>query len=351
MSNVPEAIMMHRPLNARPATIRPAFTLAEMLVVLVIMAVVTTVAVQSLTPVQNQARFEATQRTLTNVNAAIVSSNQSGGGASTVSGFIADVGGPPLSPDGTTSPLAELILNTSGLPLYTTYLAASPDADIAIPCGWRGPYVKPPVGGSALDIIDGWGQSLLTANPPATFFPSSQLTGPLFITSIANAASGMSAVSFALNQYDMQATQITGKLFGLDTTTNLHAQLTATEWTVTLFVPNPYPTGDTTLGIPAASTQPILGIPAKISSSGADVTYSFIFNSASPLSLSSTAPNWPLWVGPRVLRARFGGAAVTGTTYYTPKGTDPGVGAQGAVYVNLSPGASHTLGDILVLKK
>lgn len=334
--------------------IRRGFTLAEMLVVLAIMAILTTVAVQSLTPVQNQARNEATQRTLNNISAAIVSSTQSGGGSSSVSGFVTDVGGPPQSPDGTTSPLAELIFTTTGLPGYATYPAPSPDTDITMLCGWRGPYLKPPVSGNPLDIVDGWGQSLLDGNPPATFFPSSATPWPILVTSTANVTTGSAAASFSLNQYDMQSVQVTGTLYGINSAsgTGQHVPLTASDWTVTLFVPNPYPAGDGSLGIPAATSQPILAIPGKISSSGGyDLSYSFSYNSGSPLSLSAASPNWPLWVGPRILRVRFVGTMAGGTTYYTPTGTSAGVSGQGAAYINLLPGTSHNLGDMLVLKK
>ena len=77
---------------------RRGFTLLEMVVVLGIMAVLALVAVKALEPVADQSRYEATQRTLTNIEEAILGGQdlRQPDGTPIISGFIADVGRPPL---------------------------------------------------------------------------------------------------------------------------------------------------------------------------------------------------------------------------------------------------------------
>lgn len=126
---------------------RRGFTLLEMLVVLTIMAVLTTVAAQSLEPVAQKSRAEATQRTLEAVRAALHSVTHTGGSTS-VAGFVSDLRRLPSS-------LEELYVNTTSSPL------------------WRGPYLLPPV--NAPTLTDAWNRPLRmtfadsTGNAKATF--------------------------------------------------------------------------------------------------------------------------------------------------------------------------------------
>ena len=77
---------------------RTAFTLAEMLVVLVILTVLTLVAVQSLRPVMEQARFDATRDSLETVRKVII--GMPGTGSPTMSKcFVADFGRLPGEAD------------------------------------------------------------------------------------------------------------------------------------------------------------------------------------------------------------------------------------------------------------
>ncbi|WP_254510183.1 type II secretion system protein [Anatilimnocola floriformis] len=137
----------------RQIYLRSAFTLAEMLVVIVILAVLTFVAVEALRPMANQGRFEATRKTLQNVNNAIA-----GNDTAATRGFVADVGRFPASLDelfGTTLP-------TDCVP-YLPRLAPAPYESIVITSGWRGPYLLAPSGSNlaAQAIQDGWGTPLL----------------------------------------------------------------------------------------------------------------------------------------------------------------------------------------------
>lgn len=127
---------------ARPAgRSEPGFTLAEMLIVLTILATLTVIAVQSLAPVASQARVDATRRTMEAVRDAIVSTT-----ATSVSGFVVDVGRPP-------NDLGELV----GWDIANNTIAA------VHPAGYQGPYLLPPLNSvTQTDPLprDGWGQLL-----------------------------------------------------------------------------------------------------------------------------------------------------------------------------------------------
>ena len=148
-------------------------TLLELVVVIAILAVLSTVALRSLTGVASQARFEATQRTLENIQDAILGSpnDHQPDGSRVISGFIADMGRLPqamlaTNSDGTTSlTLNELLLLPVGaLPFDVRPATAAnvssgmADPNVLIPCGWRGPYLRLAVGENV--IADGWGVAL-----------------------------------------------------------------------------------------------------------------------------------------------------------------------------------------------
>ena len=63
-----------RSIACRSFAARIGFTLLEMLVVVTIMAVLTTIAVQSLEPVAQKSRIEATERTLDSMRQSLLSS-------------------------------------------------------------------------------------------------------------------------------------------------------------------------------------------------------------------------------------------------------------------------------------
>jgi type II secretory pathway pseudopilin PulG len=158
------------PARIRPNACRMGLTLAEMLIVLLILSVLTLVAVQSMQPLAEQARYEATRTTLDRTEEAIMGPEgmRQTDGTPILSGFVADVGRLPMIAPGAPPgfELAELWNPTSPLALSFPYgVRAGPasfDGEdfrmIRIPCGWRGPYLQPTAG---LGLRDGWGKPLL----------------------------------------------------------------------------------------------------------------------------------------------------------------------------------------------
>ena len=132
---------------------RRGFTLLELVVVIAVMAVLSTVALRSLTGVASQSRFEATQRTLDQIHEAILGSpyDRQPDGTQISSGFIADVGRPPRTID-------ELISKPADLPWFDVGRSAA-DTDVLVAGGWRGPYIRLPVG--ATNLCDGWATALI----------------------------------------------------------------------------------------------------------------------------------------------------------------------------------------------
>ena len=170
---------------------KQGMTLLELVVVIAILAVLMTVALRSMTGVASQSRFEATQRTLDNIQEAIFgpANDHQPDGSRVISGFVADIGRLPQAvltnnPDGTTSlTLNELLFQPNGaLPfdvrqatgtnLTDTSLA---DPGVSVPCGWHGPYLRLSVGEN--EITDGWGVPLAnTTTPSGTNFLCLTLT-------------------------------------------------------------------------------------------------------------------------------------------------------------------------------
>ena len=140
---------------------RRGFTLLELVVVIAIMAVLSTVALRSMTGVASQSRFEATQRTLEQIHEAILGSvnDRQTDGTPICSGFIADAGRSPRSLD-------ELIHRPDDLPAFD--VGRSPaDSEVVVAGGWRGPYVRLPVG--ATNLCDGWATPFVVTNTASGF--------------------------------------------------------------------------------------------------------------------------------------------------------------------------------------
>lgn len=146
-----------------------AFTLLELLVVLAILAIVTALAVRSLDGVQDQHRYEANRTGFDQLKAAIVGSDDDRGsdGTRTVSGFVADLGRLPRTvtqsiDDEPMLTLAEL-LERGPIPEFAIRRAtgieiadsADEDPQVLVATGWRGPYLRLPLG--AKTLLDGWG--------------------------------------------------------------------------------------------------------------------------------------------------------------------------------------------------
>ncbi len=175
-------------------------TLLELLVVLSILAVLSTVALTSSSGLADQARYEATQRTLENIRDAIIgpANLRDTDGTLLYTGFVADTGRLPRAvaevvDGGTVLTLAELVEQPAGmaayqvLPAITSNCTPSTEADAADPVppagvsadtvrlgvGWRGPYLRLTPGN--LLPRDGWGAELVTPVGVVPGFPNNCL--------------------------------------------------------------------------------------------------------------------------------------------------------------------------------
>lgn len=166
-------------MGSRRSSFRPGFTLVELVAVLLILTILATIALETIEPQVDQARFETTQRTVQNVSEAIFDQSQSSDGRLVMTGFYADVG---RLPQALADPLDPTVLTVRELwdpatvPLYATRLASPDnvstvtdadgdtivaDSKVELTFGWRGPYLRLPVGADGLR--DGW------ANPMVSF--------------------------------------------------------------------------------------------------------------------------------------------------------------------------------------
>jgi len=154
-------------------------TLIELLVVLTILATLATIAITSTTGVANQARYEATQRTLANVHDAILgpANLRDTDGTPLFTGFVADIGRLPnaiatTGSGGTVFTLSEL-LEQSGIQYGYVVRHSPDDPDVQLGTGWRGPYLQLPPGETLLR--DGWGVEFATPNGTVAGYPNAHL--------------------------------------------------------------------------------------------------------------------------------------------------------------------------------
>ncbi len=159
------------------------FTLVELIMVLVILAILATAALNMVEFQVDQTRFETTQQTVDSVRDAILSERKTDSGR-LLSGFFVDMGRLPRSYQEslTTFSARELWDNsptTTNLPSFASVAAAntatvdnvlntadadtdtvSGDSRVTLGMGWQGPYLRMPVG--AAELTDGWGTSLVS---------------------------------------------------------------------------------------------------------------------------------------------------------------------------------------------
>ncbi|MBE2286737.1 MAG: prepilin-type N-terminal cleavage/methylation domain-containing protein [Prosthecobacter sp.] len=180
----------------RPFIPRSGLTLLELLVVLSILAVLSTVALTSSSGIADQARYEATQRTLENIRDAVLGPDnlRDNDGTLLYTGFVADTGRLPRAvaevvDGGTVLTLAELVEQPAGMAAYdvipaiTSNCTPSAEADdldldlssdtVRLGVGWRGPYLRLTPGN--LLPRDGWGAQLVTPVGVVPGFPNNCL--------------------------------------------------------------------------------------------------------------------------------------------------------------------------------
>ncbi|WP_397381882.1 prepilin-type N-terminal cleavage/methylation domain-containing protein [Prosthecobacter sp.] len=180
----------------RPSLHPSGLTLLELLVVLTILVVLSTVAITSTSGVADQARYEATQRTLENIRDAVIgpANLRDTDGTLLYTGFMADTGRLPQAAaevvdGGTVLTLAELVQQPAGmaayqvLPAITSNCTPADEADeedikvnadtVRLGVGWRGPYLRLPPGN--LLPRDGWGAQLVTPAGVVPGFPNDSL--------------------------------------------------------------------------------------------------------------------------------------------------------------------------------
>ncbi|HZZ71269.1 MAG TPA: prepilin-type N-terminal cleavage/methylation domain-containing protein [Pirellulales bacterium] len=301
------------------ASARRALTLLELVVVLAILAALATIAIQATTRVGDQSRFETTQQTLSSIQKAVLGDpNQTTTDASAaLRSFVADVGRPPTS-------LNELAANGNNLLPFSVVLEDS----IAVPTGWRGPYVNLPVGATAFK--DGWGNAFIETTLSAAYPYLATVTSYGSDNTLDGSATTADAytrdlaVSFDPTQY--RGLLIHCSVYSLDTSGNKVPAPASTPVIISYYGPDP-------------ATPAMNGVLRQVLQfTSLDGTFT-IFDSTINARNGTTVATDPqhigadLTVGPRALRANVGGTVdgagnVTGGVFTSP------------VYLNVLPGAT-----------
>jgi hypothetical protein len=212
-------------------------TLVELLVVLAILALMTTVAVTSSDVFMSQGRYEATTRMLTDIQEAVLGppNPRQADGTLISLGFVADMGRSPVSTSNDpTLALSELWAQPSGVAPFSLIQSAN-DTDVVVPCGWRGPYLRLGVGQTS--IRDGWGNPLnlfgdLSGDPAV-------LGGPILSVSSGGAGSSTASPYNAPLAVNIAPAPIlvSGNVYLLDSNGNPTNPTTAVQ--VWMYGPNP----------------------------------------------------------------------------------------------------------------
>jgi prepilin-type N-terminal cleavage/methylation domain-containing protein len=330
--------------NARTADkkCRPGLTLLELMVVLVILAAMTTIAVQSVNGLADQARYDATQKTLQNTQDACLGSINSQGpdGGQIFTGFVADLGRlPQVVLENRANNVQVLTLQELWNPLspvaqsfpfaIRTPKGTDADAAISLPCGWRGPYLRMPLGAGTL--LDGWGQELASPFPPVTGqgnlldLMSNTVTASgqtvFQVRSLGSQIIGDTynqVLSVALNPNRFLGTvqgQVNAQVFSSGTDITSQAALSGTV-VVKIFVPDSNTGSVLAVKTPAAGATGALALGNVDPTSGGSVSF-MPANFTDGYSTLGATSIGQVTVGTRVIRAYFtftppsGGAATT----------------------------------------
>ena len=132
---------------------RHGFTLVELVLVLLVIALTTHLAVREVSRIREAKLVAAADRQLEDIRAAALA-------------FLADTGRMVMVTNGT---LSELWERPAGMPEYRVLAASAAniaagadhalaDASVHVPTGWRGPYLRLPFGKSRL--LDPWGNPI-----------------------------------------------------------------------------------------------------------------------------------------------------------------------------------------------
>ena len=137
------------------------FTLLELVVVLAILVIVTSIATREIGQVQDQQRYQATQRGLRELQDALFGSptDRAPDGSLLAGGFVSDMGRAPHVVGSTELDLQELWRDPGTefdvRPAILANGVTNEDPQVLVPCGWRGPYLRLPSG--ATNLCDGCG--------------------------------------------------------------------------------------------------------------------------------------------------------------------------------------------------
>ena len=167
-----------------------AFTLIEMTVVLVVLAIVTHLAMREVSHLRDRKLTEAADRQLETLRACVYAEERDG----EITGFLADMGR-LVAATGSVATLAELwqlppearpyaIRPAVGANVVGNLRAdaAFTNAAVRVPTGWRGPYLRLPVGKD--ELLDPWGNPVAT--PDAAGFSRLALTNELYAVGVSH---------------------------------------------------------------------------------------------------------------------------------------------------------------------
>jgi prepilin-type N-terminal cleavage/methylation domain-containing protein len=213
-------------------------TLVELLVVLTILAILAAVAMTATDVFVDQGRYDANARTLTSIQEAVVGPDNARQPDGTLlsTGFVADVGRLPMAvgTDPTTA-LAELWTIPNGLAAFAVRPAPS-DGEVLVASGWRGPYLRLPVGRNSLR--DGWGNSLDLLDAGGNTAAAGAPIASVRSRGADNAAGGSGGYDLDLSVTFATAMAVSGNVYLLDGSGRTNPT-DPSQVHVTLFGPDP----------------------------------------------------------------------------------------------------------------